>query len=453
MFQTIKRLFGQEAPPRINLDPFGREAERKEQKAQTAQLAESLERREALPVVLREELLDAKTRIAGYRFSTAWSASLEPSQVKATVEALKRENVAEFGARRMALIPVLAHNWFRADHAALAAPRTVFLLDAPPPDAFGLERWREVCAAIRASGARVALSGIEVGRDKNDGDAVLDQVDVFHLDFTAYSLDNFETTLARIARNYPKMETVVSGLAGWAERRLCAARGANYCMGPFASSPDAQQQSGEINQGRLALIEMLNLLRRDADLDEIAEVAKRHPETALKIVAMANSPMQGLAKPVASIDQAVMILGRKELYRWLSIGMYRAGGDTPRDAVLLELALSRGRFLELAGAQHFAKPECEELFLVGLLSLLDCMLGMPMARILEHLRLSDAMSDVLLRSQGPLARHLLLAITLEKGQAEAAARYAEQIGLAEGVVADAWSEAFAWTDAALRSGA
>jgi EAL and modified HD-GYP domain-containing signal transduction protein len=162
--------------------------------------------------------------------------------------------------------------------------------------------------------------------------------------------------------------------------------------------------------------------------------------------------MQALAKPVASIDQAVMILGRQELYRWLSIGMYRAGSDAPRDMVLLELALTRGRFLELVGQLHYSKAECEELFLVGLLSLLDSMLGMSMARILEHLHLSEAMCDVLLRSEGVLARYLLLSIALEKGKSDAVARHAEQTGLPLDFIAEAWSEAFAWTDAALRCG-
>jgi EAL and modified HD-GYP domain-containing signal transduction protein len=447
MFNAIKRLLGASASRAVNPDPFGREAQ---QRARAAQLADSIVQLEALPVVLREELLDARTRIAGYRFSTAWSHSLEPAQVKATVDALKRENVAAFGERRMALIPVLAHNWFRADYAALAAPRTVFLLDAPPPDADGLERWREVCRSIRATGAHLALSGLEVGRGK---DAALDAINLFYLDFRSYSLDNFEMALARIKRNYPGMETVVSGLSDWAERRLCDARGASYCMGPFSTSADTQSQSGDLNQSRMALIGMLNLLRRDADLAEIVEVAKRHPEVALKIVAMANSPMQGLSKPAASIDQAVMILGRQELYRWLSIGIYRAGGDAPRDIVLLELALARGRFLELVGKMHFTKAECEELFLVGMLSLLDSMLGMSMARILERLRLSEAMCDVLLRSEGPLARYLLLAIALEKGKSDAVVRYAEQTGLPEDFIAESWSAAFAWTDEALRSGA
>ena len=446
MFKVLKRLVGRTPPPEANPDPFGGEA-RAGRLAAAAGAAQAIKRRDALPLVMREEVLDAKGRIAGYRFSTAWSASREPALTRATVDALQHEKVDAFAQQRMAVIPVLAYNWFRAGHAKLVGPRTVFLLDAPPPGIKSVERWREVCRAIRAAGGRAAVSGIEVGRDH---DALLDQVDLFHLDFPSYSLEHFETAMARIRRDYPGKDILVSGLADWAERGLCVAHGAAYCMGPFTTSPEATNRPGQVSQSRMALIEMLNLLRRDADLAEITEVVRRHPEVALKVVAMANSPLQGLSRPVASIDQAVMILGRQELYRWLSIAMYRSGGDAPRDAALLELALSRGRFLELAGAAHLSKLECDELFLVGLLSLLDCMLGMPMARILEHLRLSDAMSAVLLKSDGPLARYLALAIALEKGQAEAVSRYAGQIGLPEDVVAEAWSAAFVWSSETLR---
>lgn len=91
MLQTLKRLLGLGPAPAVNLDPFQREAQ---QKAPAAQIEAAATRREALPAVVREELLDARTRIAGYRFSTAWSTSSEAMRVKASLDALKRENLA-----------------------------------------------------------------------------------------------------------------------------------------------------------------------------------------------------------------------------------------------------------------------------------------------------------------------------------------------------------------------
>ncbi|HEY8024896.1 MAG TPA: HDOD domain-containing protein [Burkholderiaceae bacterium] len=446
MFQAFKRWMGASQPVSVNPDPFGRER-RTGEDAQRANTTASV-----IPAlaVRREEIVDSKTRIAGYRFTTALSDSIDPPKVRMACDALLAEDLAGFAERRLAMVPIVAQNWFRADFRKLVAPHTVFMLDCPPQDAEGLSRWSEVCKSIRGAGARVALTGIEIGPD---ADPLFDNADMAIIEFASYSLSNFEMAMARLKRNHPGIEIVVDGLGSWPERRLCTARGADYCVGPFTTSTDTEQQPCEISQGRMALIEMLNLIRRDADLDEITETAKRHPEVALKIVAMANSPMQGLAKPVASIDQAVMILGRQELYRWLSVGMYRAGVDAPRDAILLELALARGRFLELVVRDRFSKLECEELFLVGLLSLLDSMLGMPMARVLERLRLSDAMRDVLLHSEGPLGQYLMLAIAMEKGREDAIVRLASKLALPEQGIASAWAEAFAWTDNAMRSGA
>ncbi len=67
---------------------------------------------------------------------------------------------------------------------------------------------------------------------------------------------------------------MVHNVGGWPERRLCVSFGVAYCMGPFTTAPDEEMQSGEISQGRLVLIERLNLLRTDADLSDIADVAK-----------------------------------------------------------------------------------------------------------------------------------------------------------------------------------
>jgi EAL and modified HD-GYP domain-containing signal transduction protein len=161
----------------------------------------------------------------------------------------------------------------------------------------------------------------------------------------------------------------------------------------------------------------------------------------------------GLPQPVTSIDQAIMVLGREQLYRWLSIGVFRAGAGSPRDEVLLELALSRGRFLELIGRGRHGKAECDELFLVGLLSLLDSLLGVPMARVVERMHLSAAMRDVLLQSEGPLGRYLMLAIAVEKGRVEAVDRLATQLSIPLAEIETASAEALTWAEEALRLGA
>ena len=443
MFGFIRRLVGHEPQPKINEDPFGRDRKPSDPAAPLF----TAPTRETPPVVLqRDEIIDAKTRIGGYRFAAHLPGSAQGPNARATLDALRSNNIAAFAERRMALIPLPAQHWTDLDFRPLIGPHTVFELDLPGAS-LPEERWRDAAESIRAAGARIAIAGGDMTRDT---DLIRGHVDFVLLDFAAYTLLKLEHVISTLKADFPDVQLLVDNVAGWPERRLCVSLGAAYCLGSFATAPDDEQQSGEISQSRLVLIEMLNLLRRDGDLTDIARIAKRDPGVALKVVAMANAPIMGLENPVTGIDQAIMLLGREQLYRWLSLAMFRAGTNSPRDEVLLELALARGRFLELVGQGRHGKAEVDELFLLGLLSLLDCLLGVPMTKVVERLNLSAAIKDVLLNSSGPFGRHLQLTIAVEKGRTEQVARIAGQLAIPLDEIEQASTDALEWADNAVR---
>jgi len=388
------------------------------------------------PVFIRRaEIIDARTRLAGYRFDAQCADPSHEIDPGAAFDALCAANVAAFAERRLAMIPLKAQNWFKSDHTLLIGRQTIFLLDRPPTNHADRDRWREVAKSIHSAGARVGVACADI---EGERELIRENADLLFIDYPSYSLPNFEQFVAQLAREQPTLEIAADNVGSWAERRYCVARGVAYCLGSFSTSADEQHQSEEIDQDRLVLIEMLNLVRKDADPADLAEVAKRDPGVAIKIVAM------------ASIDQALMVLGRAQLYRWLSIGMFRAGSGSPRDEILLELALRRGRFLELIGRTLPDKGKRDELFLLGLLSLLDCMLGVPMLKVLERLHLSNELRGVLLHSEGPMARHLLLAIAVEKGRMENIVRLAGQLAISEEEIAAASTAALEWAEDAMR---
>lgn len=442
MFGFIKRLLGAPAPAPSNVDPFGRQAQN--QRAVRNVPPEQ----PALPaaVLQRDEILDAHSRIAGYRFSARLPESAATPDAAATVAVLGTANVAQFAERRLALIPLHAADWFAHDYASLIGPHTVFLLDLPAAEGELAETWLRAATEIRGKGARVALSGRALAECP---DAV-SKADLLLIDFHGYSLSGFEQQIKLLRQRWPEVNMLIEGLGRWAEFRYCLAQGAAFGLGAFTTEADDESENKEISQSRLVLIELLNLLRREADVDELALVAKRDPGVVVKVVAMANSPVMGLAQSVTSIEQAMLVLGREQLYRWVSIGMFRSGANSPRDEVLLELALARGRFLEYLGSDGKNKAECDELFLLGLLSLLDSLLGVPMAAVVERIHLSAALREALLDSGGPLGPYLALAIAVEKGHVENVARYAQRLGYALPQVETATMAALAWADEAVR---
>lgn len=443
MFDFIKRLIGERPPARISDDPFGRERGMRAAPAPSPSVPSA----PPPPAVLqRDEIIDARTRICGYRFSARRPDAASPSDAGATLAVLRANNVAALAQRRLALIPIGARDWLDLDLRPLIGPRTAFLLKFPEGTQQG-DLWRDAAVAIRAAGARLALPDADTAGDR----ALLrEHADMVLLDFPSYSLPNFERAVTVLRRGLPQAELIAENVGNWPEHRYCASLGVAYCLGPFTTGPDEERPSGEISQSRLVLIEMLNLLRREADMGDLVRTAKRDPAVAVKLVAMANSPLFSLSQSVSGIEQAIMLLGREQLYRWLAVGLFRAGPGMPRDEVLLELALARGRFLELLGAGRPSGAEPDELFMLGLLSLLDSLLGVPMARVVERLHLSAALRDVLLKSEGPLGHYLLLALAAEKGRADQVSRLAERLAIPLQDIQAASSAALIWAEEALR---
>lgn len=440
MLSFVKRLFGASPPAKVSEDPFARAT------PPDAEVRTVPPDRQSPPMVLqRDEMLDANTRIVGYRFAARLPGGGAHAGAAATIALLGSHHVADFAQRRIALIPTTADGWIAHDHRPLVGPNTVFLLAAPAGNA--MNTWGEVAGQIRQSGAGVAVA---VGGLGEELATVAGLANYVLLDFASYSLVNFEASIGRVKREAPGIKLIVENVGRWAEFRYCLAHGASYCLGPFTTEQDEMQPGQEISQSRLVLIEMLNQLRKEADLQDVAEVAKRDPGVVIKIIGMANSPMAGLNQPVTSVDQAILVLGRNQLYRWLAIGMFRSGNTSPRDEVLLELALSRGRFLEMLGQEKHSKLECDEFFLLGLLSLLDSLLGVPMATVVEKINLSPALKDVLLTSSGPLGRYLMLAIAVEKGHADNVSRHAASLDYSLEAIEAASVEAIGWAEEAVR---
>lgn len=383
----------------------------------------------------REEILDSRGRLAGYRFSCRSAGPLADNSAAAYRAALQAANVKAFAERRLAVIVISLDEWCDEDFVALAGPLTVFQLDGPGAD----------LDPIKQSGAGVALP---IGRGAMPA-AELAQANMAVVDFSAAGFDAFERTVKTLKAEYPRVAIAVENLHSWTERRVCLALGVEYALGDFLDKPDAEEAGDKLNRSRLILIDMLNLLRTDADVETVGEVAKRDPGVAVQVLAMANSPVQGLAAPVVGIDQAIMVLGREALYRWLAVAVFRAGGGE-HDEALLEVALARARFLELIGLIGLSKEEADELFLVGLLSFADLLLGRPMAELAQRLKLPLAVEDVLVRSDGRYANYLRLTLVMEKGDAERAALLAAALGIEAGTLDAYRGVALLWAEEALR---
>jgi c-di-GMP phosphodiesterase len=410
------------------------------------------ERPVAALMLRREEMLDRQGRLAGYRFSARASGRGAAWSAQDYADALQAADVRALAERRLAVIALSMDDWQAADFGALTATHTVFQL-APPEQGLGAEgeahwaHWLATAQRIRASGCGVA---VRCAGPTEPGASVLALLTHALVDFAGATVEQVERHIKSLRQSHPAVHLAVENIATWPEQRLALSLGARFAMGDFLSTVDEQDKAERITDSRLVLMEMLNLVRNDGDAMAIAAVAKRDPGVAVHLLAMANSPAYGLAQPLTGIDQAILVLGRETLYRWLAVSIFRSGNEKPLDKTLLEVALARARFLELAALTAGTKQQADELFLVGLLSFVDALLGMPMKAVLAKISLPAVVQDVLLRSEGPYGRYLTLAIAVEKCQADRIERMAGALGFELGALMPHRNAALVWAEDAVR---
>jgi hypothetical protein len=112
---------------------------------------------------------------------------------------------------------------------------------------------------------------------------------------------------------------------------------------------------------------------------------------------------------------------------------------------LQEISLARARTLELLARECGTEPP-DALFTVGLLSLLNVMLEVPMSQALQPLRLSESAHNALLDHSGPWHAMLTLGEALERHDLDVVDAVAGQFGGTERVMAlsdSAWRWAMA----------
>lgn len=182
-----------------------------------------------------------------------------------------------------------------------------------------------------------------------------------------------------------------------------------------------------LQPGAQRICQLLNDLGSDQDTARIVQDIRADVPVTYRLLRYVNSPALGLSHTIDSIVQAVVLLGRNELYRWLSVMLLSSAHGRTASQALQEISLARARLLEILAREQGRDPP-EALFTVGLLSVLDVMLQMPLAEALQPLRLGEAARQALLEGQGEWHDYLALAIDLERHDLDAAAGRAARFG-------------------------
>ncbi len=190
------------------------------------------------------------------------------------------------------------------------------------------------------------------------------------------------------------------------------------------------------------ILQLMQLVRKNADVRKLEDILRRDAALSYKLLRYINSVGFGLGAEIQSLRHAVTMLGYSPLYRWLSL-LLATASNSDNSPVLMQTAIVRGRLAELLGEGSVPKGESENLFVAGMFSLLDRLLGIPMEEVLENIQLSDSISQALLSREGVYGAFLSLAEACEFNNGKVA-ELADSLFLSPHHVNESHLAALAW---------
>lgn len=236
-------------------------------------------------------------------------------------------------------------------------------------------------------------------------------VDIIKIDLTQTSKKALKANLKTL-RSLTDVKLLAKKVETQKDYRFCHELGFDYFQGHFLEKPVIVKGS-TIPPNKIATLQLVNRLQVPSiEIEELEELIKIDVSLSYKILKYINSPGFHLGGEVTSINQALMLLGIKNLKNWMSLIVLSGLSDKPPDVT--RKTLIRAKMCEEI-AQVIKAENKEDYFLVGMFSLLDVMLSQEMKSVLSTIPIKQALKDALLNYKNKEGKVLKLVVDYERG--------------------------------------
>ena len=320
----------------------------------------------------------------------------------------------------------------------------------------------EIGAGVEASDALLARMkllgqhGFRFAAGAVDDNASLQRllplVDLVKVDVRAAQPDALQALVPHLRQAGKKL--VAEKVETVAHYKASLDLGFDYFQGFHFASPSVLG-GRKLSPSQMAMLELMGMLATEADNADIEKALKRDAPLALNLLRVVNTPAVGAGRRIESLHQALLILGRRQLARWLQILLFaepatRGQGGSP----LLTLATTRGRLMELL-AQRLRPGQrgvADVAFTVGIMSLMDVLFGIPLADLIDQIQVADEVSSALLKRSGFFGELLRLTETFEQmdDTQDSVMPVLNQLAIAGDDLAELEMAAFEWSDTVVR---
>src|SRR3989344_1524721 len=381
----------------------------------------------SVAMIARQAIVNAQQVVVGYELfnrSRSGAAHTAATDVILVFTALSHAGTEELVGKKLIFVNC-THESLSGGHLELVEPDKV-VLEIPP---LGHTAAEEVATRLPI------LTEL---RDRG-----LPLADYIKLDLSVLAPDQLAVLISYAGRHC-QAELIAEKVETAQQYDMVSSQGVQMFQGYWFARP-ALVEAKLLTPSQASIIELINQVRKQASTDDIEETLKKDAGLAFNLMRLINSAGFGLSREITSFRQAVMLMGLKKLFRWaaLLLTASRTGG-TPSSVG--QTAVVRGRLMELLALETLPPEEADQAFVVGIFSLLDVMLSMPMESALGLLNVPEPVAAALLRREGFLGDLLTLAEACESSDDVVFDRTAGLLHLTSQQINFAHLQALAWAD-------
>lgn len=236
--------------------------------------------------------------------------------------------------------------------------------------------------------------------------------DVLIVDILGKSSSHIQALLQRAPRDAQLLAKRVQSMESY---RLAKDLGFLLFQGYFFKRPE-MMPGRKINSNQASRLSLFRLIERsDPDFDGLADTVRTDVSLSYRLLTYLNSAAFSFPEKIRSIKQAVVILGWRKVRNWLRLIILTDLLPSSKPSELPYLSAVRGKFLEQVALKHDQGGQSSSLFLLGLFSLLDSMLDLPMKEVLSCIPLEDDLRDALDGKSNHYSPWLEISVSFETG--------------------------------------
>jgi len=406
---------------------------------------------EPAPFLRHQAILDRSQQVAGYVFTAetlaamrdhAWREASQKFSDSTLIDQFVTDTLAGLLGKRLAFLPLSPSSLESAKLDLLPKQNLVIDFDPPPGVEFDREAVLARLTALHDSGFMISCGH---SLEQDGLPEALELAQFISLgDVANQDPPDLLTRCRHLAIRYAEGKLVARNIGSIELYQACMQMGIHLFQGRFLTQR-TPKPSNKIAPYRILVLDLLNAIRRQADYDELADLAWRDPTLAYRLLRFVNSAAFGLREKIDHLKDAMAYVGQSELYRWLTLLLFSSKTPNHLDEALRESALVRAKLAEKLAEGRMSRNECDEAFMVGILSVIDALLEMSMQDALAQLSLPDAVSDALLRREGKYAPYLKLAIACEESDQDTIRALAAECNMDAVTVNQRHLEALIWT--------